>query len=67
MKVRNNTLAPVTASFRVQFLDAQKFPVDDDLMENILIPANTEIEVSDYDMIPAGLAERVESLLVEQR
>ena len=67
MRVRNNTLAPVTASFRVQFLDTEEYPVDDDLVEGILIPADSEIEVSDFDMIPAELAERINSLLVEQR
>jgi hypothetical protein len=67
LKVRNNTDAAVTTSFRVQFLDEQAYPVDDDLMNDLVIPANTELTFDGSDMIKTALAERIRSLRAEVR
>ncbi len=67
LQVRNNTDAAVTTSFRVQFLDEQDFPVDDDVMNDLVIPANTELSFEGQDMIKTALAERIRTLRAEVR
>jgi hypothetical protein len=67
LRVRNNTAADVTTNFHVQFLDEQNFPLDDDLMSNVVVPANTEITFDGVDMIKTALAEKIRSLRAEVR
>jgi len=67
LRVRNNTSAAVTATFRIQFLDEQNYPVDDDLLSDITIPANDEVEFSGVDRIKSELAVRIHSLLADMR
>jgi hypothetical protein len=67
LRVRNNTNADVKANFRIQFLDEQGFPVDDDVMNDLVIPANVEISFDGEDLIKAPLAERIRTLWAELR
>lgn len=67
LRIRNNTDGDVKSSFRVQFLDAQDFPVDDDVMSDLVIPARTEMSFDGEDMIKAPLAERIKTLRAEVR
>jgi hypothetical protein len=67
LRLRNNTDAAVKANFRVQFLDEQGFAVDDDLMNDIVIPANAELDFDGVDLIKTPLAERIRTLRAEMR
>lgn len=67
MLLRNNTNAAVKADFRVQFLDEQGFPVDDALVSDVLVPANTKMSYDGVSMIKTPLAERIRTLLAEIR
>lgn len=67
MVLRNNTNSAVTASFRIQFLDEQGFPVDDTLIKDLVVPANAKLPYDGFSMIKAPLAQRIRTLRAEMR
>ena len=67
MKVRNNTSGDIRRSFHIEYLDAQGFVVDDDLLENVVVPANTELEFQETDTVRAEDGPRIRTVRAEPR
>jgi hypothetical protein len=67
VKLRNNTTTPQTVNLRIKFLDGQGYVVDDTLMNNVYVPANTEQDYQDYKLIDAVTAAKVKSVKAEMR
>lgn len=67
MVLRNNTDQAVTGTYRIQFLDEQGYPVDDAVMKDLVVPANTKISFDGVSMIKAPLAQRIRTLRAELR
>jgi hypothetical protein len=61
-KVRNNSSADARVTVQVKFLDGDGYVVDDDIVSELLVPANTEQVVNDEDTLDADLARRVRSV-----
>jgi hypothetical protein len=67
LKLRNNTSKATNVNLRIKFLDADGYVVDDALMNNVFVPANTEQDYEDYKLIDSTLAARVKSVKAELR
>jgi len=67
VRLRNNTAAALKVNIRVQFLDDKGFPIDDALMNDLAIPANTELSFDGDKSLSTSLAERIKTLRAEVR
>jgi len=67
LKLRNNTIRDARVDLKIEFVDAQGFTVDDDLLNGAFVPANSEREFHDFDMLKAALAEKVKTVRAELR
>jgi hypothetical protein len=67
VRLRNNTAAAVKVNLRVQFLDDKGFPLDDALMNDLAVPANTELSFDGDTSLSTSLAQRIKTLRAEVR
>jgi hypothetical protein len=67
LKLRNLSNADMHVNIKIQFLDAKGFVVDDDLLDDLLVPANSEKSFADADVINADVAATIKSVKALQR
>ena len=62
LKLRNQSGTEIRVNVKVQFLDANGYVVDDDLMNDLVVPAYSEKSFAGADMIDAAVAPTVKSV-----